>query len=386
MMTRRKIYTCLILGVLLSLCTCSLVMAQQLNARIRGTITDPSGAVVPDVKIIATNVDKNISREMASGTDGSFDFLQLQIGNYKVTAEKAGFKTFVTTGIKLMVNQVFVVNITMEVGQVTTEVAVQANAAQVETTNMQLGGVVTGDAIRDLPLNGRNWVQLQQLQPGVVGASDRFGTNYATNGSQSQQNSYMVNGTDANDLPLNTPLIIVSPDAIAEFRLVTNTLNPEFGRNSGAILNAVTRGGTNAFHGSAFEFFRDTSLNARNFFGAPGQAVIFHQNQFGGTVGGPIKKDKAFFFFSYQGTRNRNPGGGGSVTVFSTAERGVSFQPSPHRRGLLLSRWWERMEKLILRALLTPRPAAQKTRRPESPRTAPHFFPTDTSQPQISIL
>lgn len=135
----------------------------------------------------------------------------------------------------------------------------------------------------------------------------------------------MVNGTDANDLPLNTPLIIVSPDAIAEFRLVTNTLNPEFGRNSGAILNAVTRGGTNAFHGSAFEFFRDTSLNARNFFGAPGQAVIFHQNQFGGTVGGPIKKDKAFFFFSYQGTRNRNPGGGGSVTVFSTAERGGIF-------------------------------------------------------------
>jgi hypothetical protein len=178
--------------------------------------------------------------------------------------------------------------------------------------------------IVDMPMNGRNWTALQQILPGVVAAADRLGT-YATNGSEVDQNSFLVNGVDTNDLPLNTPLVIPSPDAIAEFHMVTNTINPEYGRNSGAILNAVTKSGTNSFHGSGFEFFRDTGLNTRNFF-TP-KPSVFHQHQFGGTIGGPVWKDHTFFFFSYQGTRfsRAQPGAATAVTVFTPDQRNGFF-------------------------------------------------------------
>ena len=280
MNNRSTLLKLVIWGVLFTLAMTDMVMAQVLNARMRGTVTDQSGAVIPGVKVTATNVGTGSSKELVSENDGSFEYLQLGVGNYKVTAEKSGFKMFTTTGIHLVTNQVYLLNISMEVGAVTQEVSVQANATQVETTNMQLGTVVSGSTIVDMPLNGRNWVQLQQLQPGVMSASDGRGS-FSTNGGQTDQNAYLINGTDSQDLPLNTVLFIPSPDAIAEFRLVTNTLNPEYGRASGATVNAITKSGTNQFHGSGFEFFRDTSLDTRNFFGAPHQAVIFHQNQFG---------------------------------------------------------------------------------------------------------
>ncbi len=322
---RGRLLFFLTIGILASMCATNVVNAYELNARIRGVAKDTSGGVMPGVSITATNVDTGISRKLLSGEDGSFDFLALPIGNYTVTADLPGFKTFEATGITLQVNQVYVLDIRMEVGEISTVISVQSNPAQVDTTNMQLGSVINGDAIVDLPLNGRNWVQLQQLQPGVVASSDRFTTNYATNGAQSQQNSYLINGTDSNDLPLNTPLVIPSPDAIAEFRLVTNTINPEYGRNSGAILNAVVKSGSNSLHGSAFEFFRDTGLNARNFFQKT--PSVFHQNQFGGTVGGPIWKNHTFFFFSYQGIRARQPStdGTGQSSVFTQAERNGDF-------------------------------------------------------------
>ena len=324
MKKRFNFFMLMVWGVLFTLAMTDMVMAQMLTARIRGTVVDQSGAVIPGAKVTATNTGTGISKELISENDGSFEFLQLQIGDYQVKAEKAGFKAFTATGIHLVINQVYVLSVSMEVGAVTQEVSVQANAAQVESTNMQLGTVIPGSAIVDMPLNGRNWVQLQQLQPGVVAAADGRGA-YSTNGGQTDQNAYMVNGTDANDLPLNTPLFLPSPDAIAEFRLVTNTLNPEYGRASGATLNAITKAGSNQFHGSGFEFFRDTSLNTRDFFGAPGKAVIFHQNQFGGTIGGPIWKNHTFFFFSYQGTRNRTPQAGGNVPVFTQDQRNGIF-------------------------------------------------------------
>src|SRR5262249_20551490 len=154
----------------------------------------------------------------------------------------------------------------------------------------------------------------------VMASSDRFGSNFATNGSQTQQNSYLVNGTDSNDIALNTPGILPSPDAIQEFNLITSTINPEYGRNSGGILNALIKSGTNAFHGNAFEFYRDTFLNTRNFFTIGPQQPIFHQHQFGGTFGGPVWKDKTFFFLSYQGIRNAT-GTPTTDTVFTPAER-----------------------------------------------------------------
>lgn len=296
--------------------------AQQLYARIRGQVLDQTKATIPEAQVSATNVGTNEIRKVTSQADGTYEFIDLPIGTYNLTVTKDGFQTYVATGIALVVNQVYVLNPMLQVGAKATTVTVEAAKTQVETTSMQLGGTIEAPTIVDMPLNGRNWVQLQQLQTGVVAASDRFGTNYATNGSQSQQNSYLINGTDSNDLPLNTPLIIPSPDAISEFRMVTNTINPEYGRNSGAILDAVIKSGTNKFHGDAFEFYRDTFLNTENFFQRASGVPVFHQHQYGGTIGGPVWKDHTFFFFSYQGTKNRVPGGGGSTQVFTTGPTG----------------------------------------------------------------
>jgi Carboxypeptidase regulatory-like domain len=296
--------------------------ADNLYAKIQGTVTDPTGAVLNGVKLTATNVDTGVAYASETKSDGLYVFLNLPIGTYKVTATSSGFRTFTATGITLVLDQIYALNIKMELGQVSEQVLVEASNVQVETTNTQLGTVMNGDTIVDMPLNGRNWTQLQLLQPGVMASSDRFGT-YSTNGSQSQQNSFLINGQDSNDLPLNTPLIIPSPDAIAEFSMVTDTINPEYGRNSGAIMNAAIKSGTNQFHGAGFDFYRDTFLNDKDFFTqAP---AVFHQNQFGGVIGGPIWKNKAFFFFSYQGARFRQPQTANQQTVYSQTELGGNF-------------------------------------------------------------
>jgi len=290
---------------------------------IRGVVTDTSGAVIAGAKLTAINVATNISVSATSRADGSYEFLQVSTpSTYKVTAAQAGFKSFEANDVHLSLNQIFVLNITLEVGAVSQQVTVEAAPVQVESTSIESGGTLTASQLVDIPLNGRNWVQLQQTLPGVVATADGRG-NFATNGSQPDQNSYLINGIDSNDLPLNTALVVPSRDSIAEVRMITNTINPEYGRNSGAIMDAVTKSGNNKFHGDGFEFFRDTSLDARNFFSP--SSVIFHQNQFGGTIGGPIKKDKAFFFFSYQGTRNVVPQAGGTTTVFTPDQRNGIF-------------------------------------------------------------
>ena len=302
--------------------------ADNLYAKIIGTVTDPTGAVLAGVKLTATNVGTNLPYETESKGDGNYVFLNLPIGAYRVAASHPGFRTFTATGITLVLDQVYQLNIKMELGQISEQVLVEAARVQVETTNTQLGTVITGDTIVDMPLNGRNWTQLQQLQPGVMSGSDRFGTGtagtaFSTNGSQSQQNSFLINGQDSNDLPLNTALIIPSPDAIAEFSMVTDTINPEYGRNSGAVINAAIKSGTNSWHGDAFDFYRDTFLNTSDFFTrAP---AVFHQNEFGATLGGPIWKNHTFFFFSYQGQRFREPQTSNTQTVYSAAELGGNF-------------------------------------------------------------
>jgi hypothetical protein len=288
--------------------------ADNLYASIRGTVIDPSGAALPGVKLTATNTATGITYNITSGSAGQFSFLQLPIGDYEVVAEKSGFKRFVAGHIHLDLDQIYALQPMMEVGTATETITVEANLAQVETTSMQLATTVTGNQIVNLPLNGRSWIQLMQLEPGVQGASDRFGNNggadtYAANGSSTQQNSFLINGTDTNDITLNTPAIIPSPDAIGEFDLVTSTINPEYGRNSGAVINAAIKSGTNAFHGDVFEFYRDTFLDAKPWFATTPSP--FHQNEFGGVIGGPIVKDHAFFFFSYQGRRSRRPEPGG---------------------------------------------------------------------------
>jgi len=299
------------------------VKADNLYARIQGTVIDPSGAALAGVKLTATNLGTNLSYATESQANGNYVFLNLPIGTYRVVATSSGFRTYTATGMTLKLDQVYALDIKMELGQISEQVLVEAANVQVEVSNTQLGTVINGDTIVDMPLNGRNWTQLQLLQPGVMASSDRFGSNYSTNGSQSQQNSYLINGQDSNDLPLNTPLIIPSPDAIAEFNLVTNTINPEYGRNSGAVLNAVIKSGTNHFHGSGFDFYRDTFLNTKDFF--THVPATFHQNQFGGTIGGPVWKNHTFFFFSYQGSRFRQPQASVQNNLYSQAERGGDF-------------------------------------------------------------
>jgi hypothetical protein len=324
-----------------SLFQTTMAKADELYASIRGTVTDPSGAVVPRAKIVATNTATGITKDTVSAADGGYQFPQLAApGIYSVSAEAPGFKTMQISGIHLSLNQIFIENFQMELGIASESVTVtEQSTTQVEATSMELGVVVNSATIVNMPLNGRYWTDLMQLEPGVVAASDGRGGNghggFATNGSQADQNSYLINGTDNNDLPLNSVQINPSPDAIAEFKMVTSTINPEYGRNSGAILNAIIKSGTNQFHGDGFDFYRDTSLNARNYF-QPLPAV-FHRNQFGATIGGPVRKDRTFFFFSYQGNRQRRPetsgdcicASPGTVHVFTSAQRSGLFPNIP---------------------------------------------------------
>jgi len=323
-------------GFLAILLSGSVAKGDELYGRIRGTVTDQSGGVVPGAKVTVTNESTGISRSMTSSSSGDFQFVNLLApGVYVVEAEKEGFRKYQATSIHLDINQVYVANVILEVGSSAQTVTVEANVAQINTTQMQLGTAVTATTIEDMPLNGRNWIQLQELQPGVVGASDRLGiglggTNFATNGSQSQQNSFYVNGLDIADISLNAAGLTPSPDAIAEFQMVTSTINPEFGRNSGAVMNAVIKSRTNSLHGDGFEFFRDKSLDAAN--SLTNILSPYHQNQFGATLGGPVLfphlydgRNKTFFFFSYQGLRRVAPQAFSVPTVFSSAERGGNF-------------------------------------------------------------
>ncbi|HET9184369.1 MAG TPA: carboxypeptidase regulatory-like domain-containing protein [Candidatus Angelobacter sp.] len=318
----------LLFGLVLGLLASQSAFA-DVYATIRGTVTDPSGAVVAGAQVTATNTLTGVSKTVTSQANGAYEFLQLPTGPYTVTVKKSGFKTFKSTAFTLTVNQIYALTAKLEVGEATETVEVTANPVQVERTSIQQSTLINSQQIVDLPLNGRNFTQLEQLAPGVMASSDRFGT-FSVNGSQSQQSSYLINGTDTNDIALNTPGFLPSPDAIQEFNLISSTINPEYGRNSGGIVNAMIKSGTNNYHGDVFDFYRDTFLNSRGFFSGP-DAPVFHQNQFGGTFGGPIKKDKTFFFLSYQGTYNRvdsNAAGQSSsqsTTVLSPDQRNGIF-------------------------------------------------------------
>src|SRR5215469_7866554 len=318
---RQRFTKILLLAIAFGLMAAPCAFADNVYATIRGTVSDPTGAVVGKVQITATNTETHIAKTATSLDDGSYELLNLPVGTYTISATKQGFKTYKSSSLTVTVNQVLGLPIKLEVGNVSETVEVKANAVQVETTNTQQGTVINSQQITDLPLIGRNFTQLEQLAPGVMSASDRMGT-FAVNGSQTQQSSYTVNGTDSNDIALNTPMILPSPDAIQEFNLITSTINPEYGRNSGGIVNALIKNGTNQYHGNAFDFYRDTFLNTHNFFQAT--TPVFHQNVFGGTIGGPIRKDKTFFFASYQGTRARTAVGQ-LTSVYSGAERTGNF-------------------------------------------------------------
>jgi len=316
--------------------------AQSTGGRIRGTVTDPSGGAVTGAKVTLTNEATNASRQAESGANGEYLFLEAPVGSYEIDVTAPGFKRHVRKGIALDLNQVLGIDIALQLGGATETVEVTGVPPVVDTTSTQLGAVMNRTAITGLPLNTRDTYQLLQLQPGV---QSQLGSNLfagsgdpgvvSVNGGRGRANNYQVNGGDANDVFVNLPAIQPSPDAIEEFRIITNTFDAEFGRNSGAVVNVVTKSGTNEVHGDVYEFFRNKVLNAKNFFDS--EKADFKQNQFGATLGGPIKKDKTFIFGSYEGRRIISGVSSGTVLLPTAGELNGDFSGGPTFSGTLVN-------------------------------------------------
>ncbi|HXW54509.1 MAG TPA: carboxypeptidase regulatory-like domain-containing protein [Candidatus Cybelea sp.] len=306
------------------------VAFSQTNGEIRGTAKDQSGGVVPRARVSVVLSGTATARSATTDANGEFDIPELPVGTYNVAAEASGFKKFVASGVVVTIGHVALVEIAFQVGGSAETVTVEANAVQVETTSTQLGAVMTDTAVRELPLSTRNTYELLQLQPGVqsqLGADLFYGSDnpgvVSVNGGRGRANNYMVNGGDGNDIFVNAPAIQPSPDAIEEFRVITNTFDAEYGRNSGSVVNVVTKSGTNQLHGDFYEFLRNQDLNTRGYFDP--FLLDYKQNQFGGTLGGPIKKDRTFVFGSYEGNRLVQGISSGNVVLPTSAEAGGDF-------------------------------------------------------------
>ncbi|MFZ3340270.1 MAG: carboxypeptidase regulatory-like domain-containing protein [Terriglobales bacterium] len=324
----------LAIACLCLLCS-ALLFAQGTGGRIIGRIADPSGAVLASVKVTLTNEATGVSHQTESNGNGDYAFPEVPVGTYTLTFDLTGFKTSVGKGIVVELNQVVTFNSTLQIGETKEVVEVSSEAPLVDTTSTQLGAVMDNRQVQNLPLNSRDTYQLLQLQPGVmstVGSSNSliYGSDspgaVSVNGGRGRANNFSVNGGDANDLFANLPTVQPSPDSIQEFRVLTNTFDAEYGRNSGSVINVVTKSGSNDLHGSVYEFFRNTVLNANDYCltaaeGLPCNKPQFNQNQFGGTLGGPIIKNRTFFFGSYEGRRVRQGILSPAVTVLSSQER-----------------------------------------------------------------
>ena len=315
--------------------------AQSTGGRILGRVADPSGAVLSGVKIMIVNEATGVTRETVTNENGDYVFPEVAVGTYRAEFDQKGFKKNIRRAVQLDINQVITLNMTMQIGGASEVVDVTAEAPLVDTTSTQLGAVVNDRTVTQLPLNARDTYQFLQLQPGVMSTvgssnsvvygSDRAGA-VSVNGGRGRSNNFSVNGGDANDQFVNLPTVQPSPDSIEEFRVLTNTFDAEYGRNSGSVVNVVTKSGTNAFHGNVYEFFRNTKLNAEPYClsaveGVPCDKPQFNQNQFGGTFGGPIVKDRTFFFTSYEGRRIRQGIRSPLTFVPTTAERPSATQP-----------------------------------------------------------
>ncbi len=325
------------LGVLLPLSIVNTpLVAQEITGSIRGSVFDPSGAIVASVTVTATQIETGVARTASSDRQGAYLLVLLPPGHYRLAASASGFQKFIQDGITLSVNEAAVVPIHLIVGSPAQSVEVTANAALIETADTTLGKTVGEREILDLPLNGRNFSQLGLLQPGVVpvtpglaqaGGSLRDGQAYSVNGQRPESNSFLIDGA-SNVNAVDGGFVLKPPiDAIAEFKILTHTANAEFGSNAGSTTNIVTRSGSNRVHGALWEFLRNDKMDAANFFeNADGfDKSEYRQNQFGATVGGPVRRDKTFFFGYYEGFRNRQGETINHVRVPSVLERQGDF-------------------------------------------------------------
>ncbi len=311
-------YVILLLLVLWSIASPLAINAQVAGATISGTITDQSGAAIPKAQISIKNVGTDVIRTAETNEDGFYSVPNLVAGEYQVTVGAQGFESKVSR-ITLAVGSQRALNLSLQVARKTESVQVIETPSTVQLASSDLSGVVDANSVRELPLNGRDWTQLATLQPGVslvrtekavaVGA-DRgnrgYGAQMSVAGGRPQQNNYRIDGISINDYSNGAPGSVIGldlgVDAIQEFSVLSSNYSAEYGKASGGVINAITRSGTNQFHGSAYEFFRNSALDARNFFDGP-TIPAFKRNQFGASVGGPIKKGNTFFFVDYEGLR-----------------------------------------------------------------------------------
>ncbi len=303
---------------------------ESVDGSISGLVKDPTGAVVAGAEVVALEIDTGVQHAAKTDSAGFYSFPTLPVGRYHLEIRQTGFKAYRATDLVIDVNTALRVDATLELGAVTQEVSVSASAVQVETTNTQMGEVIGTSKMELVPLNGRSYTDLLALQPGVIPVSsgEYSGTqvsgglnpgNLSVSGQREDANGFMVNGGNVQeDVQMGTA-IIPNLDSIAEFRILTNNADAEYGNFAGGMVNAITKSGTNQFHGDLFEFLRNSDLDARNFF-SPSRGTL-HQNQFGGTIGGPIKHDKVFFFSDYQGTRTVNGVDTGDIPVPTAAQR-----------------------------------------------------------------
>lgn len=324
-----------LLGALLVLCS---ALHAQTTASIDGTVTDATGAVLSGAKVTVRHVETGASRAATTNAGGHYFFPMLAVGAYELRAEFAGFRPLVRKGIQLAVGDSAIVNLSLEVGAVENEVTVVGEAPLVNVASQELSYLVTEKAMRDLPLNGRNYTDLALLQPGVIAYPHRdggsvvaHGLGMSINGQDPRSNLFLLDGTPQNDFT-NGPAgsaasTVLGLETIREFRVETNAYSAEYGRNSGGQINVLTKSGTNDLHGSLYEFFRNDNFDARNFFD-PARQPKFTRNQFGATLGGPIRADKTFFFGGYEGLRERL---GRTITSFVpdlNARQGILPNPA----------------------------------------------------------
>jgi len=309
--------------------------AQKVTGTIAGVVSDPAGAVVAGAEVTVTNPATGATRTAKSSDHGEYSFADLPAGSYDISAKQANFKEYVSKGVQLFVSSTTTVNITLTVGSATEQMTVEANALQVETSSGAVGNVVEGNQVRELPLNGRSFAQLTQLMPGVSPASNfdskhkglEAGVDFSVNGNNTTGNIFLVDGVNNNDIGSNrTILVYPSIDAIQEFKILRNSYGPEFGQAMGAVINIVTKGGTNQFHGGAFYFGRNDVLNATDYFNnlnGIGKDKL-RRNDYGYNAGGPIVKDKLWFFWSQEWNHELR-GAARSAGVPTVAEKNGDF-------------------------------------------------------------
>jgi outer membrane receptor protein involved in Fe transport len=319
----------------------AVLCAQDATGKIAGNVTDPSGAFIAGAKVTVTNLGTGIAKQTTTDKTGYYQVLQLPIGRYEVAAEAPGFARIVVQGKNsLEINQTLRIDVTLEVGSLKDVVTVEGGASAVETENATVGNTVSGTAVYELPLNGRNTLDLLSTQPGVTPKNSdapRQAGSYSIGGGRSDSVTYLLDGGLNNHLINNDVVINPNPDAVGEFRVLQSNYSAEYGRSAGGVVSVVSKSGTNSVHGTAFDYLRNDDMDANLFFnneiGVPRQ--VLKRNQYGGTVGGPIfvphvidGRNKLFFFFSYEGQRQNSNQTAGKITTFTPLEEQGNFSKS----------------------------------------------------------